>query len=121
MQHHRPLAAFRQENVVAYVIIVEFRARPDQVEAFAALIDRHACNSRREDGCFAFEVCQDPEDSVRFVFYEAYRDQAAHRLHTEQASYQNFRSRAPELLVPGPGGALPHQRQVLTRRPYLSE
>jgi len=37
---------------VAYVIIVEFRAKPDQVEAFAELIDRHAYNScTLEDGC----------------------------------------------------------------------
>jgi (4S)-4-hydroxy-5-phosphonooxypentane-2,3-dione isomerase len=121
IHHHRSLATHPQEDLVAYVIIVEFRARPDQVEAFAALIDRHAYNSRREDGCLAFEVCQDPEDPARFVFYEAYRDQAAHRVHAEQASYQHFRSRAPELLVAGPRGALPQQRQVLTCRPYLSE
>jgi (4S)-4-hydroxy-5-phosphonooxypentane-2,3-dione isomerase len=106
---------------VAYVIIVEFRARPEQLEAFAALIDRHAGNSRAEDGCLAFEVCEDPEDPARFVLYEAYRDAAAHRHHLEQASYRRFRSEAPALLVPGPKGALPHQRQVLRRRPYLSE
>ena len=106
---------------MAYVIIVEFRARPEHIEAFAGLIDRHARNSRAEDGCLAFEVCQDPEGPARFVLYEAYRDAAAHRRHLEQASYQRFRSEAPALLVPGPEGALPHQRQVLRRRPYLSE
>jgi autoinducer 2-degrading protein len=121
LDHHCPLAAHPQEDLVAYVIIVEFRAKPDRVEAFAALIDRHSYNSRREDGCLAFEVCQDPEDPARFIFYEAYDDEAAHRRHLERASYQRFRSRVPELLVPGPGGALPHQRQVLTRRPCLSE
>ena len=37
---------------MAHVIIVEFRAKPDQVEAFAELIDRHAYNScTLEDGC----------------------------------------------------------------------
>jgi len=87
---------------VAYVIIVEFRARPAQLEAFAALIDRHARNSRAEDGCLAFEVCQDPADPARFVLYEAYRDAAAHRRHLEQPSYQLFRTAAPALLVPGP-------------------
>ncbi len=106
---------------MAYVIVVEFRAKSDKTEEFAALIDRHAFNSRREEGCLAFDVCQDPEEPARFVFYEAYRDQAAHRLHTDQDSYARFRSLAPDLLVPGPGGALPQQRQVLTRRPYLSE
>ena len=48
---------------MAYVIIVEFRAKPDRIQAFAELIDRHAHNSRTlEDGCLAFDVCQDPDD-----------------------------------------------------------
>jgi autoinducer 2-degrading protein len=112
----------RGRSSVAYVIIVEFRAKPDQVEAFAELIDRHAHNSRSlEDDCLAFDVCQDPEHPTRFVLYEAYRDQAAHRRHLEMDTYQWFRASAPELLVPGSESALPHHRQVLTRRPYLSE
>ena len=86
---------------MAYVIVVEFRARPEEVEGFAALIDRHARNSRAEDGCLAFEVCQDPADPARFVRYEAYRDAAAHRRHLKQPSYQLFRTAAPALLVPG--------------------
>jgi (4S)-4-hydroxy-5-phosphonooxypentane-2,3-dione isomerase len=107
---------------MAYVIIVEFRAKPDRAEAFAELIDRHAHNSRTlEDGCLAFDVCQDAEDAARFVFYEVYRDQAAHRTHIEMASYQWFRATAPDLLVPGSASALPHHRQILTRRPYLSQ
>jgi autoinducer 2-degrading protein len=104
---------------MAYVIIVEFRAKPDQVRAFEDLIDRHAHNSRTlEEDCLAFDVCQDPDDPTRFVFYEAYRDQAAHQRHREQDSYKRFRSRAPELLVAGPDGSLFHERQVLARRPY---
>ena len=107
---------------MAYVIIVEFRAKPDQVAAFAELIDRHAHNSRTlEEDCLAFDVCQNPEDPTRFVLYEAYRDQAAHRRHLEMDSYRRFRASAPALLVPGSESALPHHRQVLSRRPYLSE
>jgi quinol monooxygenase YgiN len=107
---------------VAYVIIVEFRAKPDQVEAFAEMIDRHAHNSRTlEDGCLAFDVCQDPDDPARFVLHEAYRDQAAHLEHREMDSYKWFQRTAPELLTPGPDGSLFHDRQVLTRRAYLSE
>jgi Antibiotic biosynthesis monooxygenase len=83
---------------MAYVIIVEFLAKPDKVEAFAELIDRHAHNSRTlEDGCLAFDVCQDPQDPGRFVFYD------------------------PGPYPPGSESALPHHPQVLTRRPSLSE
>jgi (4S)-4-hydroxy-5-phosphonooxypentane-2,3-dione isomerase len=106
---------------MAYVIIVEFRAKPDRIQAFAELIDRHAHNSRTlEDGCLAFDVCQDPDDPARFVFYEAYRDQAAHARHLETDSFKWFRATAPDLIVPGSESALPHHRQVLTRRPYFS-
>jgi quinol monooxygenase YgiN len=92
------------------------------VAAFAELIDRHAYNSRTlEDGGLAFDVCQDPDDPVRFVLYEACRDQAAHRRHLEMDSFKWFRATAPHLIVPGSVAALPQQRQVLTRRPYLSE
>jgi hypothetical protein len=36
-------------------------------------------------------------------------------------SYKWFQACAPALLVPGPENALPHHRQVLTRRSHLSE
>lgn len=103
---------------MAHVVIVEFRARPDRVEAFADLIDRHAHNSRTlEDGCIAFDVCQDPLEPARFVLYEAYRDEAAHRRHREQDSFKWFMGEAPDLLVAGPDGLF-HARQVLTRRAH---
>lgn len=107
---------------MAYVIIVEFRAKPERIDAFAELIDRHAHNSLTlEDDCLAFDVCQDPKEPSRFVLYEVYRDEAAHRRHLEMDSFRRFRERAPQLVVPGSENALPHHRQVLTRRTYLSE
>lgn len=105
---------------MSYIIVVEFHAKPDKVDAFVALIDRHAHNSRTlEEGCLAFDVCQAPDDPACFVLYEAYRDEAAHRQHLEMDSYKWFRAEAPALLEPGPGGTLFQERRVLTRRPYL--
>jgi quinol monooxygenase YgiN len=43
-----------------------------------------------EDGCVAFDVCQDLGDSTRFVFYDAYRDQQRHRQRQERASFKRF-------------------------------
>jgi (4S)-4-hydroxy-5-phosphonooxypentane-2,3-dione isomerase len=103
-------------------VLVEFRAKPDQVEGFAALIDRHARNSRTlEDGCLVFDVCQDAEDPTRFILFEVYRDPEAHAAHREMASFKWFVSEAPEYLVPAADGGLFHARTVLRRRPYLSE
>jgi Antibiotic biosynthesis monooxygenase len=54
---------------MAYVIIVEFRAKPGRLAAFAELVDRDAHHSRTlEDGCRAFDVRHDPDDPARFVF-----------------------------------------------------
>ncbi|MGH6944744.1 MAG: putative quinol monooxygenase [Geminicoccaceae bacterium] len=104
------------------VVIVEFRAKSDQIDAFAALIDRHAHNSRTlEDGCLVFDVCQDPDEPARFVLYEVYRDGDAHAQHREMDSFKRFFGESPKLLVPGPGGDLFHSRRVLERRAYSSE
>jgi len=106
---------------MAYVIIVEFRAKPDQVAAFAELIDRHAHNSRTlEDGCLAFDVCQDPDDPAAFILYEVYRDAAAHAAHREMDSFKWFFKEAPDLLIAGADGTIFQSRRVLQRRPYWS-
>jgi (4S)-4-hydroxy-5-phosphonooxypentane-2,3-dione isomerase len=103
-------------------IVVEFRAKADRIEAFGRLIDRHAHNSRTlEEGCLAFDVCQDPDDPARFVLYEVYRDADAHAQHREMESFKWFLKEAPALLVLAADGGLFHGRQVLERRPYWSE
>ena len=103
-------------------VIVEFRAKPDKIEEFVALIDRHAHNSRTlEEGCLVFDVCQEPDDPARFVLYEAYADEAAHAAHREMDSFKWFFREAPALLKPGPDGSMFQSRRVLSRRPYPSE
>jgi hypothetical protein len=106
---------------MAYVIIVEFRANPDQVAAFAELIDR---NTQK----FAHARARLPgvrplPGSVRprpLRVSRGHRDQAAHRRHLEMDSSEYLRATAPELIVPGSESA-PYHRQVLTRQPVLSE
>jgi autoinducer 2-degrading protein len=103
-------------------VIVEFRARPDKIDEFVALIDRHAHNSRTlEEGCLVFDVCQEPEDPAQFVLYEAYTDEAAHAAHREMDSFKWFFREAPALLEPGPDGSMFQSRRVLRRRPHGSE
>ena len=101
-------------------VIVEFRAEPGQVDAFAALIDRHAHNCRTlEEGCLAFDVCQDPDDRTRFILYEVYDSPEAHAQHREMESFKWFMGEAPKMLVPAPDGSLFHTRQPLERRAHI--
>jgi autoinducer 2-degrading protein len=102
-------------------VVVELRAKPDQREAFLALIDRHAHNSRTlEEGCLVFDVCQDPSDPATFVLYEVYKDEAAHTAHREMDSFKWFMKEAPEMLVKAADGTIFHSRRILERRPYWS-
>ena len=101
-------------------VIIELRARPDQVAPFADLIDRHAHNCRtQEEGCLAFDVCQDPQDPARFILYEVYASPEAHAQHREMESFKWFMSEAPKMLLSAPDGSLFHARQTLERRAYI--
>lgn len=107
---------------MARAVVVEFRAKPEKIEEFAALMDRHAHNSRTlEEGCLVFDVCQDPNDASVFILYEVYRDEAAHAAHRETDSYKWYAGEAPALLVPGPDDSIYQRLRVLERRAYWSE
>lgn len=101
-------------------VIVELRTRPDQIEGFIELIDRHAYNTRtREKDCLLFDVNQDPEDRTRFILVEVYKNPEAHAAHREMDSFKWFMEEAPKYLEPAADGSLFHGRTVLERRPYL--
>ena len=98
-----------------HVIIVEFRARPDRVDDFARLLERHSRISLEEEGCLVFDVNRDPADPQSFVLYEVYRDETAHQAHRQTEHFQRFFAAAPDL-VEGRGGELFVNRRVLRRR-----
>ena len=98
-------------------VIVELRAKADQVDGFAELIDRHAYNSRtKEKDCLLFDVNQDPDDRARFVLVEVYANPQAHAAHREMDSFKWFMEEAPKYLEPAPDGTIFHGRTVLERR-----
>jgi quinol monooxygenase YgiN len=43
-----------------------------------------------EEGTLQYEVCQGDEDPTSFVFFEAYRDEAASKVHMESEAFKNF-------------------------------
>jgi (4S)-4-hydroxy-5-phosphonooxypentane-2,3-dione isomerase len=104
---------------MARVVIVEFKAKPDKVEEFTALMDRHGHNTRTlEEGCLVFDICQEPDEPAVFVLYEVYKDEAAHAAHRETESYKWYSREAPALLESGPDGSIYQSLRVLRRRPY---
>jgi quinol monooxygenase YgiN len=65
-----------------WVVVVEFRVRPERVQAFHEAIVSNARESvNNETGCRQFDVCTDPADPMTFFLYEVYDDAAAFDAH----------------------------------------
>ncbi|MBI2562107.1 MAG: antibiotic biosynthesis monooxygenase [candidate division NC10 bacterium] len=65
-----------------YVIVAEFKIRPEAIGRFGPLIDRQAKESvELEPACHQFDVCQSEGDPAHFLLYEIYDDKAAFERH----------------------------------------
>lgn len=69
-------------------LVVEFRIKPEHIDAFARAIDDNARASRElEPGCHQFDVCRDPAEPALFFLYELYDDAAAIDAHLKSAHF----------------------------------
>jgi quinol monooxygenase YgiN len=70
------------------VLVAEFTVPLDRMEAWKQVILPHAERCRTlEPGCLQFDVCQDPQDPTRWLFYEVYKDAAAVDAHRNAAHF----------------------------------
>ena len=69
-------------------LVVEFRIKPEHIDAFARAIEDNARASRNtEPGCRQFDVCRDPAEPALFFLYELYDDAAAIDAHLRSADF----------------------------------
>ena len=74
-----------------YVVIVDFRIKPERVAEFMPLMLENARASREtEPGCRQFDVCVDPADGTAVFLYEVYDDRAAFDVHLASAHFKKF-------------------------------
>ncbi len=74
-----------------FSLVVEFRVKGVQADAFAAAVCANANASLAgEPGCRLFDVCRDPNDASHFLLYEVYDDEAAFTAHLESAHFKAF-------------------------------
>jgi quinol monooxygenase YgiN len=84
-------AAGLAQNLPMQTLVVEFRIKPDFVDAFERAIVENARLSRdREAGCRQFDVCRDPADGAVFFLYELYDDEAAVQAHLDSAHFRHM-------------------------------
>jgi (4S)-4-hydroxy-5-phosphonooxypentane-2,3-dione isomerase len=73
------------------VVTVDFRVKPEHVEAFRAEMVANARASReREKGCRRFDVAYSDEDPTAVFLYEIYDDAAAFQQHMREAHFLRF-------------------------------
>ena len=83
-----------------YVIVAELEIQPDDVKAFELLAEQQAKNSvELEEECHQFDVCQNENESSKFLFYEVYTDKAAFDLHTKMNHFADFFAEAGSMIA----------------------
>ena len=68
---------------MSFVLAVQIRIKPENVEAFMKKLADNAAAARKEPGCKQFEVLVDPNDRTKIMLYEVYNDEAAFETHQQ--------------------------------------
>jgi len=83
-----------------YVVIVDFRIKPERLAQFMPLMLENARLSREtEPGCRLFDVCADPKEKTSIFLYEVYDDRAAFDAHLASAHFKRFDAAVGEMLA----------------------
>ena len=82
----------------AFVVIAEFRVKPDAMDAFLNAAQDDAKHSvQHEPGCRQFDVVR-PESGNNVVFYEVYDSREAFDDHLKTPHLDRFREAFPALI-----------------------
>ena len=84
---------------MSFVLQVQIRIKPENVDAFMKKLDENARAARTEKGCRQFEVLVDPNDKTRIMLYEVYNDEAAFEEHQKGAAFKKYVAEAVPLLA----------------------
>jgi quinol monooxygenase YgiN len=82
-----------------FVLSVDLRIKPENVESFIARAIENAAASRKEPGCRQFDVLVDPKDRTRVMLYEVYQDDKAFDAHQQTAHFKRYVAEAVPLLA----------------------
>ena len=93
---------------MSFVLAVNIRIKPENVEAFMKKLGENASAARKEPGCKQFDVLVDPKDKTKVMLYEIYNDEKAFEVHQQTPHFKKYVAEAVPLLAS-------RERQVFTR------
>jgi (4S)-4-hydroxy-5-phosphonooxypentane-2,3-dione isomerase len=74
-----------------YVVIVDFKIKPERLAEFMPrMLDNARASRETEPGCRVFDVCVDPKEKTKVFLYEVYDDRAAFDAHLATAHFKRF-------------------------------
>ena len=83
-------------------LVVSLQVHEHKLDEFLDAIKANAERSFRDEvGCQYFDVTQDREDPLHFIFYELYLDAVAVEAHRAAPHFADWRKAATECVVPG--------------------
>ncbi len=82
-----------------FVLSVDLRIKPENVESFIARAIENSADSRKEPGCRQFDVLVDPKDRTKVMLYEVYLDEKAFDAHQQTAHFKKYIAEAVPLLA----------------------
>jgi autoinducer 2-degrading protein len=82
-----------------FVLSVDLRIKPENVESFMAKAVQNAADSRKEPGCRQFDVLVNPKDRTQVLLYEVYVDEKAFDAHQQTAHFKQYAAEAVPLLA----------------------
>src|SRR5712675_3375393 len=82
-----------------FVLSVDLRIKPENVESFIAKAVENSADSRKEPGCRQFDVLVDPTDRTQVMLYEVYVDEKAFDAHQQTAHFKKYIAEAVPLLA----------------------
>ena len=82
-----------------FVLQVNIRIKPENVEAFMKKALENAREARKEPGCRQFDVLVDPNDKTKVMLYEVYNDDKAFEAHQATPHFKKYLAEAVPLLA----------------------
>ena len=84
---------------MSFVLAVNLRIKPENVEAFMAGVLANAREARKEPGCRQFEVLVDPADKTKVMLFEIYDDDKAFEVHQQTPHFKKYLAESVPLLA----------------------
>ena len=82
-----------------FVLQVNIRIKPENVDAFMKKCLENARDARKEPGCKQFDVLVDPKDGTKVMLYEVYNDEKAFEAHQQTPHFKKYVAEAVPLLA----------------------